>query len=378
MTERDEDTFAVDGLAIKSAGTHRRAVQRTLALHGPRERRLTDLPEALGLAGAYVGVSNGALIVAGGTNFPNGMPWEGGEKVWRNHIFVLDSPSGTWRGGFELPRPLGYGVSLSVPDGLLCIGGSDEREAMRDVFLLQWSGERIVTRELSDLPEPIAGAGGAVLGDTVYIAGGYASADPAAQPAVRGFWSLNLARPGATWQPLPPWPGIERYFAVCAASDKAIFVLSGMRPYKRADGVVQIECLTDAYRYQLAPHNGDGHSKGSPISHSARVGTWTRMADLPRAHAAAPGPAALVANRWLALVGGGVADDDIVRPMQHHAEFRKTVVAYDMIENRWQQIGTISQSRVATPLVPWGNQFVIASGEVRSGVRSNQVWAYSW
>ena len=34
----------------------------------------------IGVAGAFSGVHNGAMVVAGGANFPNGMPWEGGKK----------------------------------------------------------------------------------------------------------------------------------------------------------------------------------------------------------------------------------------------------------------------------------------------------------
>lgn len=42
---------------------------------------LPELPAQLGVAGPFAGVSNDALIVAGGTNFPNGAPWDGGGKV---------------------------------------------------------------------------------------------------------------------------------------------------------------------------------------------------------------------------------------------------------------------------------------------------------
>jgi hypothetical protein len=35
-------------------------------------------------------VSNGALIVAGGANFPDKAVWEGGRKHWYDNIFVLE------------------------------------------------------------------------------------------------------------------------------------------------------------------------------------------------------------------------------------------------------------------------------------------------
>ena len=35
-----------------------------------------------GLAGCYAGHHQGVLLVAGGANFPDGMPWDGGKKQY--------------------------------------------------------------------------------------------------------------------------------------------------------------------------------------------------------------------------------------------------------------------------------------------------------
>ena len=87
---------------------------------------LEPLPDEHGFAGAFAGISNGALIVAGGANFPDGFPWEGGEKAWHDSIFVLEEPGGAWKKLDEkLPRPLAYGVSASTSSGTYFIGGQD-------------------------------------------------------------------------------------------------------------------------------------------------------------------------------------------------------------------------------------------------------------
>ncbi|MCC7378652.1 MAG: hypothetical protein IT255_04785 [Chitinophagaceae bacterium] len=44
---------------------------------------------SIGLAGPLTGVTNDVLIVAGGANFPDGLPWNGGKKKYHNDIFVL-------------------------------------------------------------------------------------------------------------------------------------------------------------------------------------------------------------------------------------------------------------------------------------------------
>src|SRR5688572_3878214 len=41
-----------------------------------------------GMAGLISGAHNGVLIAAGGANFPERMPWEGGVKVYYDEIFV--------------------------------------------------------------------------------------------------------------------------------------------------------------------------------------------------------------------------------------------------------------------------------------------------
>ena len=44
---------------------------------------LPPIPDGDGFAGSLAGVSNGGLLVAGGSNFPNGgRPWTGATKTW--------------------------------------------------------------------------------------------------------------------------------------------------------------------------------------------------------------------------------------------------------------------------------------------------------
>src|ERR1019366_969557 len=51
---------------------------------------LPSLPDKEGFAGSFAGVSNGAMIVAGGANFPDKKPWDGGKKLWYDTVFVLE------------------------------------------------------------------------------------------------------------------------------------------------------------------------------------------------------------------------------------------------------------------------------------------------
>ena len=96
-----------------------------------------------GVAGPFAGVHGDVLIVAGGANFPEKMPWEGGAKIWWDDIWVLEKPtSGPARWvtdkTFKLPRRLGYGISVSTVDGVICAGGHDVDRCYADVFVLSW------------------------------------------------------------------------------------------------------------------------------------------------------------------------------------------------------------------------------------------------
>ena len=57
--------------------------------------KLPDLPNPLGVAGPFVGIHNDVLILSGGANFPNGVPWEktddgfNSPKIYNDQIHVL-------------------------------------------------------------------------------------------------------------------------------------------------------------------------------------------------------------------------------------------------------------------------------------------------
>ena len=133
--------------------------------------------ESLGVAGPYVGTHNDALIVAGGANFPK--PYWGEDKVWHDDIWVLEK-SGDWTPGGSLTRPLGYGASISLPQGVLCIGGNDAERTYDDVFLLKWDPNTgtVQQENLPNLPTTIAYTMAATLANKVYIMGGTVTNDP--------------------------------------------------------------------------------------------------------------------------------------------------------------------------------------------------------
>jgi SSS family transporter len=324
------------------------------ALETLRWTRLPELPNRDGVAGAFGGTSNGALIVAGGTNFPGAKPWDGGAKVWHDVIYVLERPDGAWREAGRLPHPLAYGVSVSTADGVVCVGGSDALRHSGDTFRLRWVGGRIESEALPALPRPAANLSGAVLGTTLYVAGGTEAPDSSA--ALRTFWALDLSSAAPAWRELEPWPGPGRMLAVAAVQDRSFFLFSGASLRSGPDGKPVREYLRDAYRYR--PGRG-----------------WERVADLPTAVVAAPSPAPALGQSSVVVLGG----DDGTRagfvPPAEHPGFGGRVLIYHTITDTWRGAGTMPAAHVATPLVAWQGTYVMPSGESRPGVRSPEVWA---
>src|SRR5688572_14549578 len=82
------------------------------------------LPVKEGLSHAITGISNGALVVAGGSNFDQRIQ-EGGKKIVHDRIYVATDPNAmNWREGGRLPWPLSNAAVLPWGNGLLVIGGS--------------------------------------------------------------------------------------------------------------------------------------------------------------------------------------------------------------------------------------------------------------
>ena len=315
---------------------------------------LPSLPNPEGFAGPFAGTHRGALLVAGGANFPDKMPWEGGTKVWYDRVFVLESPEGVWQDAGRLPRPLGYGVSISTPDGLVCIGGSDASKHYADCFRLQWHDGKVTTTALPSLPKCCANSCGAMMGGTIYVAGGLES--PAATSALKTFWSLNLADSNASWQELAPWPGPPRMLATAAVQDNAFFLCSGTDLKPGADGRAVRKYLRDAYRFQ--PGQG-----------------WQRIADMPRAAVACPTPAPGVGSSGFLIVSGDDGTLVDFRPPEKHPGFPRSVLAYDSVKDTWRSVGEVPVGQVTTTMVEWRDRFVVPSGEIRPGKRTPAVWS---
>ncbi|WP_316811848.1 galactose oxidase [Pedobacter heparinus] len=314
---------------------------------------LPPIPNPIGFAGSFAGVSNGTLLVAGGANFPDGgAPWTGSKKVWHDQIFALEKPGGKWKLAGKLPYASGYGVSITWKDAFIIIGGSNQKGHSADVSLLKYENGRISITALPVLPAAIANTSGVLIGNIIYVAGGMESPD--AQNAEKNFWMLDLGAAQKAWKVLEPWPGPSRMFAVAGALNGKFYLFGGG---ELVNGIRNY--LKDAYQYD--PDKG-----------------WKRIADLPAAVVAAPSPAYAGKNSLLVFGGDdGKAAADAAVLREKHPGFSKQVYRYQPLDNTWSVADQIpAPAPVTTTLTIWNGKVVIPGGEVRPAVRTPKVLQY--
>ncbi len=327
---------------------------------------LPAVPDEIGFAGPYAGISSNALIVAGGANFAKPV-WEN-DKAWYDGIFVLvrtGEADYKWLDGGRLTRPLAYGAAVSVGDSVICIGGADSSNVYAEVFSLTWDAKkrRVVCGELPALPKPCAYGAATAIGSRIYLAGGQSGGK--LETAMKNLWVLDLSRKGQrdfAWQELPPWPGSERAFNLTVAQhngfDACVYVMSGRR---MANG--EFDFLKDVYEFNPS-------KLGDPDQDA-----WRRVTDAPACVMA--GTAAAIGQSHIFVLGG--ADGSLVHRVDelrdNHPGFPKRALAFHTITGTWTEGGAIPANHVTTIAVPWDDMVVIPTGEVRPRVRSPKVWA---
>jgi cyclically-permuted mutarotase family protein len=365
-----------------------------------------------GVASPFVGVHGDALIVAGGANFPDKMPWDGGAKVWWDTINVLENATGgthgeataRWVAGktFTLPRRLGYGVSVSTPEGVVCAGGSDAERCYAEVFLLSWDARTKELRRvtLPSMPEPLANMAGALVGDTLFVAGGQHVMKNAT--ASSAFWALDLSardRPADfKWQVLPTWPGAPRVLAVAAAQRSSrgeeFFLFSGRVPQPGQP----TKLLADGYAFdpktrtwRTLAHVGGGAGRCVMAGTAAAAGENEILifgGDRGKLFLELEAHDLAVEALRRKLGAGDVAANERVKLEREieehlgakrkiygeHPGFSREVLRYDVSRDAWRVVTRAPvELPVTTTAVRWGDEVVIPSGEVRPGVRTANI-----
>ncbi len=343
-----------------------------------RVKVLTGFPSdeeglAKGVSACYAGILDDQLIMAGGCNFPGLPPRLGGVKKYYEGIYAAARGEDTliWRRIGDLPFPAAYGVSVTTPDGIVCIGGNNAEGSLNTVFCIRLSGEEAVLTPLPSLPASLDNFTGAYAGRRIFVAGGaYAG------KADRKALYLDLDDLDKGWQALPDFPGPRRTQPVSALFEKdgeyTFYLWGGFAGATDSDPV---SLSVDGLKYETAS------GRWSPVA-----GPLDRNGEA----VSLGGGAAAVLGRNKVVATGGVDKDIFYNALiqlpegyfEHDADwyrFGRNILVYDTDSDRWTVAAhTPETARAGAALVGDGKTFANICGELMPGVRSPQVTLLSF
>jgi N-acetylneuraminic acid mutarotase len=333
--------------------------------------------ENKGVAGAVIGWHNNILMVAGGANFPEALPWEGGKKKYHNQIHLFEKRENQFVSlatHDKLSIPVAYAANCITKYGIAAVGGENETGLLADAFLfkLATEGKTVLIEKLPSLPVPTTSASAVTIDNFIFILGG-----ETIQGTTADCWKLDLTNLVAGWKKIKalPAPLSFAYAGVYEAENKSTIVVLGGRN-KTASG-------TSTFSKAV-------------FSYHPTTDTWIEKTSLPYKMSA--GTSVSLADEGILLFGGdrgetfskveqllvaiakaeGKEKKALVQQKNqlqiNHPGFSKDVLLYDPVSEKIKTIGTIPYSTpVTTTAVLLNDYIVLPSGEIRAGVRTPHI-----
>ena len=353
-----------------------KAIEWSLAATLPSEDGLKEQP---GLAGPVTGIIHNRLIVAGGANFPDGLPWRGAKKVYHDAIYVFQKNSG-WSidpvvSTQKLPEPVAYCANVMTPDGMVYAGGENAQGISDKVVRVTYKSatNEFVFSELPPLPLPLTNLAAAYNDHIIYVAGGNSKDGNSNK-----LFSLDIAKPGASWQTLPDVP-VKISFAVMVVQSNGdsncIYLISGRR--KNNNGLSDI--FNTVYQFDIKENR------------------WQQKQSLP--YSVSGGSGIAYGSNHILLFGGDKGETfskeekinaairnetdkqkveerfkERITLLEAHPGFTSDVLLYNTFTDTWEKINPLpSGSPVTTTAIKWGEDIIIPGGEIKAGVRTPRI-----
>ncbi len=144
--------------------------------------------------GAFIGGYKNHLLVAGGVS---------AQGVFTSTIHKFSLDTGRWEKlDITLPRPMAFGATVVLEDGILCIGGRTESSVLQEIYLLSHDVSNTWTlTEFETMPTPLHKSGACISNNTLYVGGGYTDLENTASGE---FFAYDLNE--NSWKALPNAP----------------------------------------------------------------------------------------------------------------------------------------------------------------------------
>lgn len=337
-----------------------------------------DQSKSIGVAGPVVGIINNKLIVAGGANFPDKMPWQGGKKIYYNNISIFNKEKEqVFQEKIQnsLTSNIAYAANCITPLGVVYAGGENELGFSDKVYLLQWdeASNNLRQTKLPDLPVETTNGSLVCIDNTIYFLGGETLTNTTNQ-----FYSLNLIKINQGWMTLPVLPKPLSNMVVVAQylnGQKQIYLMGGRA--KQKNGISDFS--SDVYSFDI-------HLK-----------IWDKKKSLP--YPLSAGTGAVFSEKYILLFGGDQGErfnkveqtisninlekeqfkkENLIsiknKLLESHPGFSNEILLYNTQKNIWLSNGFIPfNTSVTTNLVQWGDEIIIPSGEIKAGVRTPRI-----
>ncbi len=363
---------------------------------------IAELPPAsgmenqIGVASPFAGSTGEVVIVAGGCNFPNKPVHEGGKKKYYDDVFILNknNESQEWVSMIKLPYEAAYGASISLEDGLLCIGGKNNESNLNSVLFLKWNSNtsKIEIEDWPALPYSMSQMGAAKIDDKIYVVGGLSDGK-----LVNSFLSLDLSKIGTEefhWEILENYPGPTRLQPVViaqnAAEETCLYVISGSsypenqtEPDITTDGLEfnpkygkwkSIAEISPNDRAPLSLHGANGIPVGT--NHILFIGGVNREIFYNAWNKERQGKIAIETDDTNAINEYNKWKLEYFTHSPDWFQFNNKVLVYHTITDSWTVATDYPfPAPAGAPVIKWGNGWLVISGEVMPGVRSPKVYS---
>ncbi|MCH5234731.1 MAG: cyclically-permuted mutarotase family protein [Muribaculaceae bacterium] len=326
-----------------------------------------------GLSGSFTGVIDGELIIAGGCNFPNNpMAPESVKKFYKGIYKLSEMDKDNWTAEIigNLPFPMAYGSTVSLPNGLLIIGGSNAEKSFSEVFLITKNEkDEIEILNYPSLPGAIDNSYATFLEDKIFIAGGNFNGLPS-----NNVFTLDLNHIDKGWQELKSFPGNPRVQPVLEAAtnqkgEKYLYLWSGFAGKgENRDATLN----TDGLRYDLEKHKWKSIASPKDINGkelSLAGGAITTLPD----------------GKMVAI--GGVNKDIFLEALKNQApdylshniewyKFNPNILVFNPAEESWIISNITSETaRAGAGIVSTDeNEIIVVGGELKPRIRTSEIY----
>ena len=331
----------------------------------------------MGLSGVVSGLVGDQIIIAGGNNFPEGLPWEGGIKKYYKRVIVYNNQKDTLLNTFtfNLPANVAYAAVAQLKDGIFYAGGENENGPLNSAYLIKKSkSQSFEIIELPSLPIAISNAVAVATENAVYVLGGANK-----EGVSNKVWklALNNIKKGWTVQASMPQPTA---FAAAAIANEHIYIMGGR--CKEANGISKI--YKEVYAFDIENN------------------LWEQKASLPETVSAAC--ALAIDNNKILFIGGdkivvfhevemlaakiaATTDTTIKKELtvvknnlqKTHPGFSKDVLAYDASLNKWSPYAQLGfTAPVTTNAFLFNHKIILPVGEIKPGIRTPYIWVGSF